>query len=80
MKATSIEKLCDWLGVSELELFNVAFEDATGIVGRQEADAAQYFLRGDIPQYVVDYLTHVIFPKLIIRGGKHETIGDARPR
>lgn len=68
MKATSVEKICDWMGVSESDLFAIAFEDATGLTRPPDNDLAEFWLKGTIPDYVKDYLTHVIFPKLVRRG------------
>lgn len=67
MNAKNVTKLCDILGISETELFDAAYEDATGMKPMTDRDVVIFQEKGVIPQYVEDYIKHILYPRFIIR-------------
>lgn len=80
MEAKSITKLSEWLGCTEWEIFHAAYFwwysiGETGTVGGY---VEEFHLKGEIPNFVHIYLVGVLFPRLIIKGGRYENQPKSR--
>lgn len=79
MKPERVSCLSGWLGITEIRVFEYAFEWKYGFPTIPSNLFVEFVVSGSVPAFVDLYIRTVVYPKLIVRsahGGNHFNYGQ----